>query len=149
MPADPLHSEQLQTKLSDETRHLLIGTAQQVRQRAYAPYSHYMVGAALLGANGEIYTGCNVENAAYPATICAERAALVKAVSEGVQKFVAIAVVTERAGSPCGMCRQMLFEFAPDMTVIVADGDGHIKYERTLSALLPDGFGPQMLTHAE
>lgn len=123
----------------------LIAAAIAVSERAYCPYSGYHVGAALLGTDGIAYTGCNVENAAYPAGICAERAALVKAVSAGVQTFAALAVVTRDAGSPCGICRQMLYEFAPDLRVILADSDGAIHYDGALSALLPLGFGPDHL----
>ena len=129
----------------DEIRQTLVVAAQQVRQRAYAPYSKYYVGAALLADSGEIFTGCNVENAAYPATICAERTALVKAISEGVQQFKAIAVVTENGGFPCGTCRQMLNEFAPQMRVIVANEHGQIQHDLLLSDLLPHGFGPAQL----
>lgn len=120
----------------------LIDLAVAATEHAYVPYSHYPVGAALLAADGTIYTGCNVENAAYPATICAERTALVKAVSEGQRQFEAIAVVTDNGGSPCGLCRQMLYEFAPDLRVIVANRDGQVLYEHALSDLLPHGFGP-------
>lgn len=122
--------------------HALIQPAIKVSQHAYIPYSHYAVGAALLTVDGTIFTGCNVENSAYPATICAERTALVKAVSEGHQQFQAIAVVTRDGGSPCGMCRQMMYEFAPDMTVIIADLDGEIHHTLPLSDLLAHGFGP-------
>ena len=147
MPNNPAQGSSKTTTLTDGTRRTLIAAAQRARQYAYAPYSKYLVGAALLAANGEIYTGCNVENAAYPATICAERVALVKAVSEGVRSFVAVAVVTENAGSPCGMCRQMLNEFAPDLVVMIADSEGALRNETTNSALLPHGFGPAQLEH--
>src|SRR5258707_3583940 len=99
--------------LSDTDKQRLIAAAQQARQYAYAPYSEYLVGAALLAPTGEIYTGCNVENAAYPSTICAERVALVKAVSEGIRAFNAVAVVTSNGGFPCGSCRRMLLELCP------------------------------------
>ncbi len=122
---------------------MLVRAAQEVSANAYIPYSHYPVGAALLASNGKVYTGCNVENAAYPATICAERVALVKAVSEGVRDFQSIAVVTRDAGSPCGTCRQMLYEFAPHLRVIIADMEGNIRFDGTLSDLLPHGFGPE------
>src|SRR5260221_8732232 len=142
MPIKPSRSPQRVIELNDEKRTALVKGAQKARQYAYAPYSNYLVGAALMGGNGEIYLGCNVENAAYPATICAERVALVKAVSEGVRNFVAIAVVTDNGGTPCGICRQMMYEFAPDMTVLVADSTGEIQLEMKLSELLPEGFGP-------
>ncbi|MBI5927708.1 MAG: cytidine deaminase [Chloroflexi bacterium] len=128
-----------------ETLQLLIEKAKTVRQRAYAPYSHYLVGAALLGDNGEIYTGCNVENAAYPVGICAERSAVVKAVSEGCLSFQAVAVVTENGGTPCGECRQVLNEFNPDMLVLIANADGTLLMQKPLHELLPEGFGPANL----
>ncbi len=131
--------------LPAETIGQLIEKAQAVRERAYAPYSHYHVGAALLAENGDIYTGCNVENAAYPVSICAERAALAKAVSEGCTSFKAVVVVTENGGTPCGECRQVLNEFNPDMVVLIADADGKLLMQRTLRELLPEGFGPANL----
>src|SRR5207253_3109367 len=100
--------------LTDDKRRELISAAQTAQQMAYAPYSHYLVGAALLaddgenGEGGKIYTGCNIENAAYPSTICAERVAVTKAVSEGSRSFTAIAVVTANGGFPCGTCRQVI-----------------------------------------
>ncbi|MDZ4670209.1 MAG: cytidine deaminase [Phototrophicales bacterium] len=109
-------------------------------QHAYAPYSGYYVGAALLATNGVVFTGCNVENATYPASICAERTALVKAVSEGVREFSTIAVVTRAGGSPCGICRQMLYEFSPNLRVIIADMTGTIHHDMSLIDLLPLGF---------
>ncbi len=136
--------------IDDATREQLIKAAIAASENAYIPYSHYPVGAALLAADGTIYTGCNIENASYPATICAERTALVKGVSEGVREFAAIAVVTENGGYPCGICRQMLFEFAPDLRVIVATTGGTILDERPLSELLVGGFGPDKLdVHTE
>ncbi|MGB1287051.1 MAG: cytidine deaminase, partial [Aggregatilineales bacterium] len=116
-----------------------------VRENAYAPYSNFKVGAALRSASGKVYSGCNVENASYPAGICAERTALVKAISEGQRTFSMIAIVTANGGSPCGICRQMLYEFAPELRVILADMTGTIHHESTLSALLPLGFGPASL----
>ncbi len=125
-------------------REALVKQAMEVRKRAYAPYSNYQVGAALLGASGQVYTGCNVENAVYPEVICAERSAVVKAVSEGERDFVAIAVVTRDGGSPCGACRQVLSEFSPAIVVLIADEAGNVR-ETTVSALLPDHFGPHNL----
>jgi cytidine deaminase len=122
----------------------LVALATAARTRAYTPYSHYAVGAALLTSSGRVYTGCNVENASYGLTICAERTAAVKAVSEGDRKFVAIAVVTENGGTPCGACRQVLAEFGPEMRVLVADKDGHSRVYR-LSDLLPDSFDSSKL----
>lgn len=123
----------------------LVQQAMAAAAHAYIPYSNYAVGAALLAADGTVYTGCNVENAAYPATICAERTALVKAVSEGQRAFSAIAVVTRNGGTPCGVCRQMLYEFAPGLQVIVATLAGEIVQEILLADLLPYGFGPAEL----
>ena len=125
-------------------REKLVAAARQARLRAYAPYSHYQVGAALLTGSGAVFAGCNVENAAYPACICAERVAVTKAVSEGEHDFVAIAVVTSNGGTPCGICRQVMNEFSPDMLVIVASPE-QIVGEYTLADLLPNGFGPQHL----
>jgi cytidine deaminase len=122
----------------------LVAAARRARLNAYVPYSHYQVGAALLTNRGTIFTGCNVENAAYPACICAERVAVTKAVSEGERDFVAIAVVTSNGGTPCGVCRQVLNEFSPDMLVIVSDPE-QIVSEYVLADLLPDGFGPHHL----
>ena len=118
----------------------LIQHAIHASEKAYAPYSNYPVGAALITPDGQIFTGCNIENATYPAGICAERTALVKAVSEGVHHFSAIAVVTKAGGSPCGICRQMLYEFAPDLRVVIADINGTIHHDRSLRELLPLGF---------
>jgi len=131
--------------ITDELRKQLITSARRVRQHAYAPYSNYTVGAALLTAEGHIYTGVNVENAAYPVTICAERAAVFKAISEGERKFTALAVVTDNGGTPCGSCRQVLAEFGLEMLVLIADGDGKLLQETTVRALLPGAFGPQDL----
>lgn len=125
----------------------LIKNAKKIRKLAYAPYSHYSVGAALLGKSGKIYTGVNVENAAYPTSICAERTAVFKAVSEGERKFKAIAIVTENGGSPCGSCRQVLAEFGLDLIVILADQEGKVKSETILKELLPGAFTPTDLPH--
>jgi len=122
----------------------LIASAIAARERAYAPYSRYKVGAALRGKSGRIYTGCNVENAAYGLSMCAERTAIFKAVSEGERELEAIAVVTENGGSPCGACRQVMMEFAPAMTVIIADARGQARIT-TVRDLLPDGFTPDQL----
>ena len=120
----------------------LIDLARQARKRAYTPYSHYKVGAALLGKSGTVYTGCNVENASYGHTVCAERTAVLKAVSEGETEFEAIAVVTKNGGSPCGACRQVLAEFGLDTWVIVADETGRVVSQSTVGELLPGAFGP-------
>lgn len=121
----------------------LIQHAIEASKMAYAPYSKYNVGAALMAADGTVYRGCNIENAAYPASICAERTALVKAVSEGHHSFSHIVVVTRDGGSPCGHCRQMLFEFAPDLDVIIANMQGEIVHRHPLRELLLHGFGPE------
>jgi cytidine deaminase len=120
-------------------REELVAQAIQVREHAYAPYSSYKVGAALLGKSGRIYTGCNVENAVYPLTTCAERTAVVKAVSEGEQSFIALAVATGNGGTPCGSCRQTLREFGQDIIVLIADAQGNYR-EMELADLLPDSF---------
>ena len=122
----------------------LIAQASEARKRAYAPYSHYKVGAALLGKSGEVYLGCNVENAVYGHTVCAEHMAVLKAVFEGEREFEAIAVATRNGGSPCGACRQVLAEFAPDLIVYIADRHGQHR-TTTLSKLLPDSFTPAHL----
>jgi len=119
----------------------LLAAAKAAQRRAYAPYSKFRVGAALLTKSGKIYTGCNVENASYGLTICAERVALAKAVSEGHRKFKAIAVVAPSAGlSPCGACRQVLAEFG-EMVVVCADSRNRQKLRlHLLSELLPHAF---------
>lgn len=123
----------------------LIQTALDIRANAYAPYSNYAVGAAVLGSNGVIYSGTNVENASYGLAICAERNAIFKMVADGEQKALAVAVATENAGSPCGACRQVLVEFAADIPVMMVDAAGEGR-ETTLHTLLPDHFGPEHLT---
>ena len=124
----------------------LVELAFTMLERSYSPYSHFPVGAALEGADGKVYTGCNVENAAYGSCICAERTALVKAVSEGCQSFRRLAVVGngEDYCWPCGSCRQMLYEFAPELEILVARGD-HDFIKTTLRELMPHGFGPEAL----
>lgn len=123
----------------------LITAAVEAQQWAYAPYSNYAVGAALLSASGKIYEGVNIENAAYPMTICAERVAVFKAVSEGERQFQAIAVVTRNGGSPCGACRQVLAEFGLDTTVLLANTDGELVLSTTVRDLLPGAFQPEDL----
>lgn len=132
MPTNPIDDQQL------------IALAAHARERAYAPYSQYRVGAALLSRSGRVYTGCNVENAVYPLTLCAERVALVKAVSEGEREFVAIAVVTANGGAPCGACRQTLAEFGLNIRVLIATPE-QLVAEKRLADLLPDAFGPSDL----
>ncbi len=134
--------------LNDEMLHQLVETANGVRRWAYTPYSNYTVGAALLTSSGKIYDGVNVENASYPITICAERVAVFKAISEGERSFQAIAVVTRNGGSPCGACRQVLAEFGQDTLVIIADESGKIHRQVTVAELLPGAFTPQDLLGA-
>ncbi len=129
-----------------EKKQELADLAVEMRKRSYVPYSHYAVGTALLTKSGKIYTGCNIENAAYPVTICAERTAMFKSISEGDKDFEAIAIATEDgAGYPCGSCRQVMAEFSLDMDVILADRDGQITVESTVSELLPGAFTPNRL----
>ena len=132
--------------INDDMKQELGRLAAEMRSRSYIPYSHYAVGAALLTKDGRIFTGCNIENAAYPVTICAERTAIFKAVSEGVRDFEAIAVATEDGqGYPCGSCRQVMAEFALDMDVMLADAAGNITVETSVSDLLPGAFTPKNL----
>ena len=126
------------------TDEMLLQKAIDMLEFSYAPYSGYPVGAALLGTDGKVYTGCNVENAAYGNPLCAERTALCKAVSEGIRSFTAIAIASRgSAPFPCGACRQSLYEFAPNLRVMVT-WDGNVR-EAILSDLLPEGFGPSSL----
>ena len=122
----------------------LVFLAAEARKKAHAPYSNFSVGAALLARSGRIYTGSNVENASYGLSVCAERVAVFKAVSEGEREFEAIAVVTENGVTPCGACRQVLIEFGDDIQVIVADTAGH-RRAFALTDLLPEGFTPEHL----
>ncbi|HEX7620975.1 MAG TPA: cytidine deaminase [Anaerolineales bacterium] len=132
-------------KLTNDDRRALIDLAKEARRRAYAPYSNYLVGAALRTRSGRIFTGCNVENAAYPTSMCAERIAIYKAVSEGEKEFDVIAVVTPNGGTPCGGCRQVMAEFGLDTLVLVADGEGRLVQETTVDGLLPGAFTPKDL----
>lgn len=132
----------METALTNERHTELIGRAIEAREMAYAPYSNYRVGAAVLTRSGKVFSGANVENAAYPDSLCAERVAIFKAVSEGEREFVALAVVTGNGGTPCGSCRQVMAEFGLDITVLIADAQGKLRQETTVSALLPGAFGP-------
>ena len=126
------------------TEEKLLEMAIEARKAAYVPYSGYAVGAALLSTDGRVFTGCNIENAAYGNTMCAERTALFKAVSEGVRTFTAIAIASSgSAPFSCGACRQSLYEFAPKLDVLVT-WDGQVR-KTTLAQLLPEGFGPSSL----
>jgi cytidine deaminase len=125
--------------ISDEQRNRLVLAAIAARDQAYAPYSGYRVGSAVLAEDGMIVTGCNVENASYGATICAERVALTRAVAEGRSRFLAMAVATEDGGSPCGVCRQVMIELGPEMAVFITDMANSLR-STTARALLPDSF---------
>jgi len=117
----------------------LIAAATEARRKAHAPYSHFPVGAAVRTASGRIFAGCNVENASTGLTVCAERVAIWKAVSEGERQFEALAVVTEPGSMPCGACRQVVSEFALDLPILVADTAGHVLIT-SLGALYPEPF---------
>lgn len=126
---------------TDPMRQALIDAARAARERAHAPYSHFKVGAALRGNSGRIFTGCNVENATFGLTVCAERVAVWKAISEGERGFDSVAVVTESdmLTPPCGACRQILWEFCGDAEIILANLKGQVEAYR-LSALFPKPF---------
>ncbi len=127
--------------LKKETKVKLIQKAKEAQAQAYAPYSNYYVGAAVLTESGEIFNGVNIENAVYPLGVCGERVAIFKAVSEGYRKFKAIAVVTRNGGTPCGSCRQVMAEFGLDTIVLIADTSGELHQEYTVAELLPNSFG--------
>ncbi|MFN8411188.1 MAG: cytidine deaminase [Anaerolineales bacterium] len=131
--------------LTKDERQALIDLAAEARRRSYVPYSNYPVGAALRTKSGRLYTGVNIENAAYPQTMCAERVAIFKAVSEGETEFEVIAVVTNNGGSPCGGCRQVMAEFGLDTLVLIADGNGVLHKEMSVAELLPEAFTPKHL----
>lgn len=131
--------------MTKEEKQSLIDLANEARRRAYVPYSNYPVGAALRTKSGRLYTGVNVENAAYPQTMCAERVAIFKAVSEGEKEFEVIAVVTNNGGSPCGGCRQVMAEFGLDTVVLLANGKGELLKDTTVHELLPQAFIPEHL----
>ena len=132
-------------KIKQEKKDELIQRALEARQYAYAPYSNYTVGVALLTEAGDIFHGVNVENASYPLSMCAERNAVFKSVSRGHKKFRAIVVATENGGSPCGACRQVLSEFGLHTEVFVVNGEGMVMLETTVGDLLPEAFRPQDL----
>jgi cytidine deaminase len=132
--------------ITQEEKQSLIDLANEARQKAYVPYSNYHVGSALRTKSGRIYIGVNIENAAYPQTMCAERVAVFKAVSEGEKEFDVISVVTDNGGSPCGGCRQVLAEFGLDTVVLMADKDGKLVKETTVKELLPEAFTPEKLS---
>ena len=123
----------------------LLRLAIEARKNAYCPYSHFPVGAALLCADGSVYTGVNVENASYGLTVCAERVAIFKAISEGKREFVKLAVVCDAEHcSPCGACRQVIYEHAPDIEILMGSSDGAFT-RATIAELLPQAFGPSDL----
>jgi cytidine deaminase len=130
---------------NDAQRKELIQLARKAQSAAYAPYSKYNVGAALITRSGKIFSGANIENAAYPTSICAERVAIFKAVSEGEREFETIAVVTRDGGSPCGSCRQVMAEFAIDAQVLIANEEGEVVEDTTVRKLLPFAFLPSNL----
>jgi len=127
-------------------RTVLTERAMAAMERAYAPYSGFRVGAAILGSDGSIAEGCNVENASYPAGICAERAAISAAIARGVRDFSTIVIATEadRPTPPCGMCRQVMMEFAPQLEVVSVTRGG-VDARWTMSDLLPEAFTPTSL----
>jgi len=120
----------------------LLAAAEAVKEKAYAPYSQFRVGAAVLTKSGKSYSGCNVENVSFGLTLCAERVALASAVADGEREFLAVAIATDKDEpvSPCGACRQVLAEFSPDMAVVLPGANGPTL--RPLDSLLPSGFGP-------
>ncbi len=126
----------------------LLDLAEEARNHAYSPYSHYSVGAALLTADGQVYQGCNIENAGFTPTICAERTAFFKAIYDGHRAFRAVAVIAtgEEMGFPCGVCRQVMAEFCDkDFLIITANGDRTKVDVSTFEQLLPHSFGPKDL----
>ena len=135
--------------LTLEERDTLLTHAEAARSRAYCPYSHYPVGAALLTADGKIYEGCNIENAAYSPGNCAERTAFFKAVYDGERDFRAIAVtgMSDQPSWPCGMCRQVMAEFCPsDFLIVTSNKDRSVIVSATLEQMLPHRFGPESLS---
>ena len=140
-----LWQKRLVMTITKQEKQALIDLANTARQRAYVPYSNYPVGSALRTKTGRVFTGVNVENAAYPQTMCAERVAIFKAVSEGEKEFEVITVVTDNGGSPCGGCRQVMAEFGLDTIVLLADGNGRLIKETTVRELLPEAFTPAHL----
>ncbi|NLE77535.1 MAG: cytidine deaminase [Chloroflexi bacterium] len=122
----------------------LVAAAHEAIRRAYAPYSCYPVGAALLGRSGRVYTGCNVENASFPMSLCAERTAVCKAVADGERTYAALVVLSANGGTPCGACRQVLREFCEDLPILVVSAAGERRLF-CLSQLLPQAFAPSDL----
>ncbi len=133
--------------MQEDLKSRLIQTAVEAKEQAIAPYSHFRVGAALSSGSGEIYRGCNIEVSSYSMTICAERVAIFKALSEGERKFdlMAVAAGTESFCPPCGACRQVLIDFAPDIRIVMINSRGELK-ETTIQALMPEAFNPSYLS---
>jgi cytidine deaminase len=131
--------------LTEQERQQLVAAAVEARTAAYAPYSSYAVGAALLTEDGTLYQGANIENAAYPVSICAERVAIFKAVNAGHRNFKGIAVVTRDGGSPCGSCRQVMAEFGLQPSVLIANAEGEVVMEGSVGDILPGAFTPANL----
>ncbi len=140
--AEPLNNPE---ELTEKQKIALVKKAAEARTKAYAPYSNFLVGAAVLTSDGQMIGGSNIENASYGLAICAERTALFKAVSEGHTYIKAIAVVVPGNGSPCGACRQVMNEFNPRMPVLYGNLQGKLIRETTLQELLPEAFGPHNL----
>ena len=144
--------EKSRSGLEPEIKVTMIKMALEARKNSYSPYSHFQVGACLLTKEGRLYTGCNIENAAYGPTYCAERTAFFKAVSEGERDFAGIAIVGDKEGTvvdnyafPCGVCRQVMTEFTDPETFVILVAKSEKDYlETTLAALLPNAFGPEM-----
>jgi cytidine deaminase len=129
------------SQITAEQRQALIATACDIRKHSHAPYSKFHVGAALLTATGEIIAGCNVENASYGLTICAERAAIFTAIAAGKRQWLAMAIATPGGFTPCGACRQVIAEFAPDLPILLVDGDNPGSVQETdMQTLLPGKF---------
>jgi cytidine deaminase len=134
--------------MEQEQKEILLKLAAEARDHSYSPYSHYSVGAALLTKDGKIYQGCNIENASFTPTICAERTAFFKAIFDGVRDFAAIAVIGtgEMPAYPCGVCRQVMAEFCDgDFIIITSNRDGSEVVTETLDRMLPHRFGPKDL----
>jgi cytidine deaminase len=136
--------------MTNEETAILVSAASRARENAHAPYSQFRVGAALRATSGRIFTGCNIENSSFGLTLCAERVAVFKALSEGERRFDAIAVVadTERLTPPCGACRQILWEFCRDAEVVLANLSGQITMRR-VPDLLPDAFDASFIGKKE
>ena len=134
-------------EVAEETLDALVRAARTIRERAYAPYSGFLVGAALLSEDGEIHPGANIENASYPLSVCAERNAVASMIASGHHRILAVGVATdaERPTPPCGGCRQVLWEFGDADTPVVVEGAGGVRMRWRLGELLPDAFGPDDL----